>query len=115
MKILKSFKVPVLLGLLLVSSFSSRTLFALGFENTAVGMREITMGGAVTAIADYPSATYWNPAGLVNQEGDEWRYNVYTYVNKAYFVVVRFGCNEDIPGFQPIKPTPPYTDSNAQI
>ena len=69
----------------MLALFTSRELPALGFENTAVGMREILMGGAVTAIADYPAAVYWNPAGMIDQENQAWRYNVYTYVNKAHF------------------------------
>jgi hypothetical protein len=34
------------------------------FLNIGVGARAVGMGGAFTAVADNPSAVYWNPAGL---------------------------------------------------
>ena len=34
------------------------------FLRMGVGARALAMGGAFTAIADDPTATYWNPAGL---------------------------------------------------
>jgi hypothetical protein len=36
-----------------------------------VGARAIGMGGAFVAIADDPSATFWNPAGLTDIEGSQ--------------------------------------------
>lgn len=36
------------------------------YQNFLLGERAAGMGGAYTAIADDPSATYYNPAGLVN-------------------------------------------------
>jgi hypothetical protein len=36
-----------------------------------VGARAIGMGGAFVAIADDPSATFWNPAGLTDLKGSQ--------------------------------------------
>jgi len=36
-----------------------------------VGARAIGMGGAFVAIADDPSATFWNPAGLTDLRGSQ--------------------------------------------
>ncbi|MFH1619843.1 MAG: PorV/PorQ family protein [bacterium] len=38
------------------------------FLKIGVGARAVAMGGAFTAVADDPSALYWNPAGLVNNK-----------------------------------------------
>ncbi|MCP4633632.1 MAG: UPF0164 family protein [candidate division Zixibacteria bacterium] len=38
------------------------------FLNIGVGSRAVGMGGAYSAITDDPSANYWNPAGLTNNE-----------------------------------------------
>ena len=40
------------------------------YQNFIVGERAAGMGGAFTAIADDPSATYYNPAGLVGAQKD---------------------------------------------
>jgi hypothetical protein len=75
-----------LLFIILVGLFSTQSLFAqvdagnLEFDTDAnkrgsaaatmlgigVGARAEAMGGAFVAIADDPSALYWNPAGIVN-------------------------------------------------
>lgn len=49
---------------LLAGSF----LWSGGWNNTLIGCRAIALGGAFTAIADDPSAIFYNPAGLVYQE-----------------------------------------------
>ena len=43
-------------------------LWGAGFALFEHGNRGMAMGGAMTAIADDPSANYWNPAGLSFQE-----------------------------------------------
>ncbi|MFQ6070061.1 MAG: OmpP1/FadL family transporter [Candidatus Aminicenantales bacterium] len=47
--------------------FFSLSLWAGGWNNTLMGCRAIAIGGAFTAVADDPSAIYYNPAGLVYQ------------------------------------------------
>ncbi len=64
----------ILTGLFLVSTFLSpiwsQSLDAgktgLAFLRMGVGGRASAMGEAFVAIADDPTSTYWNPAGLVN-------------------------------------------------
>ena len=46
----------------------SGVLSAGGWNNTLLGIRAIAIGGAFSGIADDPSAIYYNPAGLVQQE-----------------------------------------------
>ncbi len=41
--------------------------FAAEFLKIPVGARALGMGGAFTALADDPTAVYWNPAGLIFQ------------------------------------------------
>lgn len=56
----------VLFGLFL--AFISGCLWAGGWNNTLLGIRAIAIGGAFSGIADDPSAIYYNPAGLVQQD-----------------------------------------------
>ena len=42
------------------------TKYAGAFMENGGGARALAMGGAFTAVADDPSATFWNPAGLGN-------------------------------------------------
>lgn len=56
----------IVVALLFVGSFESTTdAQALYYRSIPIGERAIGMGGAYTAIADDPSATYYNPAGLM--------------------------------------------------
>lgn len=48
-------------------------LLAGGWNNTLIGTRAISLGGAFIAVADDPSAVFYNPAGILRQEG---RFNV---------------------------------------
>jgi len=41
-----------------------------GWNNTLIGCRAIALGGAFNAVADDPSAIFYNPAGLVQQESN---------------------------------------------
>ena len=50
--------------LLLLLAASAGPVHAQVFE--AVGVRALGMGGAFVAVADDATATYWNPAGLIN-------------------------------------------------
>lgn len=47
----------------------SREAKAGGYEFFGMGIRPLNMGGAFIAVADEPSATYWNPAGLAQLKG----------------------------------------------
>ena len=57
--------VPLLVaGVLLAAGPAAATKFAGAFMEDGGGARALAMGGAFTAVADDPSATFWNPAGL---------------------------------------------------
>lgn len=45
--------------------------YAGSFMENGVGARALGMGGAFTAVADDPSATFWNPAGLAGVKSHE--------------------------------------------
>lgn len=45
--------------------------YAGSFMENGVGARAFGMGGAFTAVADDPSATFWNPAGLAGVQAHE--------------------------------------------
>jgi len=47
------------------------TKYAGAFMENGGGARALGMGGAFTAVADDPSATFWNPAGLATLTGRE--------------------------------------------
>jgi hypothetical protein len=57
-----------LLILALLNSVAGATKYAGEFLNTGVGGRALGMGGAFVAVAEGPTAGYWNPAGLVGAE-----------------------------------------------
>jgi hypothetical protein len=58
-------------GLLLAQStnVSKRGTTAAPFLSIAQGARALGMGGAFVALADDPSAMYWNPAGIADLQG----------------------------------------------
>ncbi len=58
-----------LLLLLVLSTLITANLFAGGFQLNIRGAKAVAMGGAFTAIADDPSAVYWNAAGLSFLQG----------------------------------------------
>lgn len=64
---------PVLvLGLaFLCAGPAAATKFAGSFMEDGGGARALGMGGAFTAVADDPSMTFWNPAGLGQADGSE--------------------------------------------
>lgn len=67
----------VLIGLLLALAALSgmeeaqATKYAGSFMENGGGARALAMGGAFTAVASDPSATFWNPAGLATVTGQE--------------------------------------------
>lgn len=54
----------ILVLTLIVCSEAKATKYAGAFMETGGGARALGMGGAFTAVADDPSTTFWNPAGL---------------------------------------------------
>jgi long-chain fatty acid transport protein len=58
-----------LLLLLVLSTLITTDIFAGGFQLNIRGAKAVAMGGAFTAIADDPSAVYWNAAGLSFLQG----------------------------------------------
>jgi len=67
---MKSFKIVAVIFLLTahtMTAFAGK--YAADFMNIGVGARPAAMGGAFVAIADDPTAFYWNPAGLAQVRG----------------------------------------------
>ncbi len=60
-------------------------VFGGGFDNTALGMRGMSMGNALTGAVDDASAVYFNPAGLAFNEKDIWYSSGYAYFTHATF------------------------------
>jgi hypothetical protein len=59
------------LTLVMLAAFaadSHATKLAGEFMQTGIGAKALAMGSAYVSVADDASATYWNPAGLVDQE-----------------------------------------------
>jgi hypothetical protein len=56
-------------ALLLAPAGASAAKYAGSFMEDGGGARALGMGGAFTAVADDPSAAFWNPAGLSGLEG----------------------------------------------
>lgn len=54
-----------------LASPSHATKYAGAFMENGGGARALGMGGAFTAVADDPSTTFWNPAGLASAEKRE--------------------------------------------
>jgi long-subunit fatty acid transport protein len=52
------------------SGFSKTGMTAATFLSIEIGPRAVAMGGAYVAIADDPTAMYWNPAGLEKINGN---------------------------------------------
>ncbi len=55
------------------------------FDNTALGMKGISMGNALAGAVDDASAVYYNPAGLAFNKKDIWYASGYTYFTHASF------------------------------
>ncbi len=58
-----------ILSLFLFLAFASINLFGSGFQLNEHGAKAMSLGGAFTAIANDPSAIYFNGAGLINLKG----------------------------------------------
>ena len=59
-----------MLAVLLVLLFTASTSFAAGFRLVEAGSKAMGIGFAFTAVADDPSAIYFNPAGLTQLQGN---------------------------------------------
>lgn len=70
-----------LLSVLLVLLLTASTSFAAGFRLPQAGAKAMGMGFAFTAVADDPSAIYFNPAGLTQLKGQNVMAGV-TYVRE---------------------------------
>ena len=55
----------------LVCGDAKATKYAGAFMENGGGARALALGGAFTAVADDPSASFWNPAGLATFEDQE--------------------------------------------
>ena len=58
-----------ILAVLALAGPAQATKYAGAFMETGGGARALGMGGAFTAVADDPSTTFWNPAGLATLTG----------------------------------------------
>ncbi len=58
-------------SLLLMTGSARATKYAGAFMENGGGARALGMAGSFTAVADDPSATFWNPAGLANLDRAE--------------------------------------------
>jgi hypothetical protein len=63
--------VSTLIALLLPATAEAVDKFAAEFLKIGVGARALGMGGSFVSLSDDASATYWNPAGLVQLESRE--------------------------------------------
>ena len=63
--------VAALAATLLLAVPAGAAKFAGAFMEDGGGARALGMGGAFTAVADDPSAAFWNPAGLSGRVGRE--------------------------------------------
>jgi long-chain fatty acid transport protein len=62
------FKIKAIMSFFLVLILFPHVLFAGGWNNTLLGCRAMGMGGAFIAVADDPSAIFYNPGGLARQQ-----------------------------------------------
>ncbi len=74
-KIITTFSLLVLFTAMMqaddfVSNVSKRGTTAAPFLSIGQGARALSMGGAFVAVADDPSAMYWNPAGIADLSGN---------------------------------------------
>lgn len=74
-KIIKTFSLLVLFATMMhaddfVTNVSKRGTTAAPFLSIGQGARALSMGGAFVAVADDPSAMYWNPAGIADLTGN---------------------------------------------
>jgi len=67
---MKNLKIYAFIFLLMLNTMTAIAgKYAADFLNIGVGARPAAMGGAFVAVADDPTAFYWNPAGLAQVRG----------------------------------------------
>lgn len=72
MEVLRKYHLCVLFLLLTIGNLAAQdSLFDGNFPHIGYGARALALGEAYTAVADDLSALYWNPAGLVQLNGNE--------------------------------------------
>lgn len=75
---MKALRIPALLLLMCASVLSAETGGSLpSLLGFSVGGKASAMGGTFTAMADDPSAVYWNPAGLSQIQNRELLFQIY--------------------------------------
>ncbi|MBN8705907.1 MAG: PorV/PorQ family protein [Bacteroidetes bacterium] len=75
-----------------VSNVSKKGTTAGQFLHLGMGARALAMGSAFIAIADDPSATYWNPAGITRLKGTQMMFDHTQWIadiNYNFFVVTQ--------------------------
>jgi len=63
--------IALVTALMALAGNAGATKYAGAFMENGGGARALGMGGAFTAVADDPSTTFWNPAGLASAEKRE--------------------------------------------
>ncbi|HJX16451.1 MAG TPA: outer membrane protein transport protein, partial [Candidatus Deferrimicrobiaceae bacterium] len=74
-------RIGKVLAFLVVLLFAATSAMAGGFRLPEAGAKAMSMGFAFTAQANDPSAIYFNPAGIVQLEGNNVKVGV-TYIKE---------------------------------
>jgi long-subunit fatty acid transport protein len=72
----------ICIGIFLSHVFSG-IVFGGAFDNTGIGLQGMSMGNALTGIADDASAVHYNPAGLALHENHTWLAEAYSSITSS--------------------------------
>lgn len=78
---MKSLLFLIIVSALLISS----NIYAGGFQLNIRGAKAVAMGGAFTAVANDPSAVYWNAAGLTQLKGTNIMFSTHLIAPQSSF------------------------------